>query len=128
MLAHSNGRRGSVAAAMVVALVLLQVVVAGMVLAGARDQDLTQRRVETVRAMYAAEAGINMAVREVMLATDFDGDGAVGTISDDGNAGNDPDLSGARVAVTRDVQGGVTTLASRGRCGGAVREVRVTLR
>jgi hypothetical protein len=120
-------RRGTVAAAMVIALVLLQLVVAGMVMAGARDQDLTQRRVETARAFYAAEAGMNMALREIILTTDFDGDGTAGTISDDGNPANDPTLSGAQVVVTQAAAGGVITLTSRGRCGLAVREIEALL-
>jgi hypothetical protein len=125
MIGRRSSRRGSVAAAMLIALILLQLVVAGMVLTGARDQDLMQRRAETVRAFYAAEAGMNMALREAMLGTDADGDGTVGTISDDSNSSNDPSLSGAQVLVTRTVVGGTTTLTSRGRCGAAVREITV---
>jgi Tfp pilus assembly protein PilX len=120
-------RRGTVAVAMLVALILLQVVIAGMVLTGARDQDLMERRVETARALYAAEAGMNMAIREVMQNADEDGDGAIGSISDDGNAVNDPDLSGGRVVVSRAEDGGMITLTSTGRCGESVRSIKATL-
>lgn len=120
-------RRGSVAVVMFIALILLQVVVAGMVLTGARDQDLMQRRVETVRSLYAAEAGMNMAIRELVQNADEDGDGVIGSISDDGNAANDPNLAGGRVVVTKVTAGGVTTVTSRGRCGAAVREIEATL-
>lgn len=124
---NDPSQRGSVAVTLLIALVVLQVVVAGMVLTGARDQDLMQHRAQTVRALYAAEAGMNMAVREVMRNADEDGDGGVGTISNDGNAANDPNLSGGRVVVTKSTVGGVTTLTSRGRCGSAVRQVQAVL-
>lgn len=122
-----TNRRGSVAVVMFIALILLQVVVAGMVLTGARDQDLMQRRVETVRALYAAEAGMNMAIREVVQNVDEDGDGGIGSVSDDGNSSNDPDLSGGRVVVSKSTAGAVTTLTSVGRCGSALREISATL-
>ena len=123
----ARSRRGSVAVVMFIALILLQIIVAGMVLTGARDQDLMQRRVETVRALYAAEAGMNMALREVMQNTDEDGDGGIGSVSDDGNSSNDPNLSGARVVVSKATAGAVTTLTSVGRCGAALRELSATL-
>lgn len=122
-----TNRRGSVAVVMIVALILLQVVVAGMVLTGARDQDLMQRRVETVRALYAAEAGMNMAIREMVQNADEDGDGTVGSVSNDGNSSNDPNLSGGRVVVSKTTAGAVTTLTSVGRCGSALRTITATL-
>lgn len=50
-------RRGSIAAVLII-------------LAGARDQDLTARRLDTARAFRAAEAGANTAIREVMAGVD----------------------------------------------------------
>ncbi len=48
--------------------------------------------VETTQGFYAAEAGMNMAInsREMMNNTDEDGDGAIGTISDDAVPASDP--------------------------------------
>jgi hypothetical protein len=112
---------------MVGVLVVLDLIIVGMVLAGGREQDLTARRLETVRAFYAAEAGINMAVREVMDGADEDGDGTMGTVSDDGNAANDPSLGSAQVFVTAATSGGETTLTSKGRCGEATRELEAAL-
>ena len=66
--------RGVAAIAAITLLLLLQLLVIGMVLGGARDHHLTLRRVESVQAFYAGEAGINMAIRELSLDTDEDGD------------------------------------------------------
>ncbi|MFO0972966.1 MAG: hypothetical protein U1A27_05955 [Phycisphaerae bacterium] len=43
-------------------------------------------------ALYAAESGQDMAMREYKSGADYDGDGTAGTISNDGNDGNDPTL------------------------------------
>ena len=50
--------------------------------------------------LAATEAGLAMSLREVMVGADEDGDGTIGTISDDGNSGNDPALGTSRFAVT----------------------------
>lgn len=111
--------RGTVLIAVIVALVILQLVTVGVVTSGARDHDLAARRAETMRAFYAAEAGMNMALRELMHAADEDGDGGVGTISDDGNDANDPAIGGGsgRVHVTSAASGGMTTITSSARSG-----------
>ena len=92
-------RRGTVLVAVLIAMVVVQLAVVGAVLGGARDQDLTVLRIEGARAFYAAEAGANMAMREWITQTDADGDGGVGTISNDGNENNDPALGNARFNV-----------------------------
>ena len=46
------------------------------------------KRVETTQGFYTAEAGMNMAIREMMNSTDEDGDGAVDTISDEATPAN----------------------------------------
>ncbi len=78
--ARSN-RRGSASIGVIIALAVLQLIVVGVVLGGARDQDLTTKRLAALRAQYAAEAGVNMAAREFARNTDEDGDGTMGTIS-----------------------------------------------
>jgi Tfp pilus assembly protein PilX len=120
-------RRGAAIAAIILALLLIGLVGVGMVLGGARDQDLSIQRLETVRAFYAAEAGMNMAMREMMLSSDADGDGAVGTISNDGNSENDPSVGSGRVNVTSSVAAGTTTLSSNGRSGQAKRKIDAAL-
>jgi hypothetical protein len=120
-------RRGATVVAMISTMLVIALVLVGLVLGGARDQDLSIRRLETLRAFYAAEAGTNMAIREMMLSTDFDGDGTIGTISDDGNSANDPLVSDARVRVSKSVSGVQITLTSEGRCGAAKRKIETVL-
>ena len=128
MVRQSNlRRRGLAAIAAVVLLLILDLIVLGMVLGGAREQTLTSRRVETIQAFYAAESGVHMAVREVMLASDEDGDGGVGSISDDGDPGNDPAFGSASASVRAEIGGDQTTLISRGDCGSSRRELEVLL-
>jgi Tfp pilus assembly protein PilX len=120
-------RRGAAAVVMITLLIVVNLIIVGLVLGGSRDQDLTIRRVETVQAFYAAEGGMNMAVRELATNTDDDGDGAVGSISDDSDTGTDPALSGAALYVTMDAAGGETTLRAFGRSGLANRKIEAAL-
>lgn len=112
---------------MIVLMLVLEMVIIGMVISGARDQDLTVRRLETVQSFYAAEAGMNMGIREMMTSTDHDGDGTIGTISNDGDDSNDPILGQARVCVYSRFDSGDTTLISEGRSGEARRRMEATL-
>jgi len=121
-------RRGTVLVAAVVALCVLALITVGLVTAGARDHDLTTRRAETMRAFYALEAGVNMATRELMNNADEDGDGTIGSISNDNSDASDPTIGIARVTVRKDTSGSNTTLRSIGRCGSSMRSAIVTLR
>ncbi|MDP1663144.1 MAG: hypothetical protein Q8L55_14600 [Phycisphaerales bacterium] len=95
-------RRGSLLVATVLGMTILLLVVATMVISGGREAELTQLRFQEARAGYAADAGANMALREIKRNSDVDGDGAIGTISNDSNANTDPTVGvgGARVRVT----------------------------
>jgi hypothetical protein len=95
---------------MVVLLVLVGLIVVGMAVAGRSQQDLSVKRLGTVRAFYAAEAGMNMAIREVVLGVDEDGDGTVGGIAPKAIA----QFGGASVAVAATSAGSTTTLVSVG--------------
>lgn len=123
----SNNRRGTAAVSMIIVLMLVDLIIVGMVIGGARDHDLTVRRIETIQSFYAAEAGMNMAIREMMNNADEDGDGGIGTISDDAIDANDPTFGQAQVLVTFIVVGPPTTLRSKGRAGNARREVETVL-
>lgn len=122
-----HDRRGAAVVAIIVSMLILGLIITGAVLGTARDQDLTVRRLETIRAFYAAEAGANMAIREIILISDADGDGAIGSISDDGNPANDPSLGTAQVNVSRAVVGVQTTLTSEGRSGAARRTIEAIM-
>ncbi|MHC4216879.1 MAG: hypothetical protein ACYSU7_00330 [Planctomycetota bacterium] len=119
-------RRAVAAVAMVVILLVLDLIIVGIVIGLSRDHDLTIRRMQTLEALYAAEAGVNMSIRELMNDADEDGDGATGTISDDSNDANDPTLGNAQFVVTAAADtpvAGQTTLTSEGRSGEARRKI-----
>ena len=120
-------RRATIAISMVIALVVVNLIVISIVIGGARDHDLTIHRVESIESFYAAEAGMNMAIREMMVNADEDGDGAIGTISDDATPANDPAFGQAQVLVTAAVAGPTTTLTSQGRSGQARRNIEASL-
>ena len=128
----SARQRGAAAIAMVVILVIVDLIIVGMVIGGGRDHDLTVKRMDTVRAFYAAEAGMNMSLREVMEESDEDLDDLIGTISNDqpvDNA-NDPTFGNAAVVVTAAIDvptAGKTTLSSQGRSGEARREMQAVI-
>ena len=109
-------RRGLALVVAVAVLIIINLIVVGIVMGGARDHELTVRRMDTIRSFYAAEAGMNMAIREMMNSADEDLDGGTGTISDDGNPSNDPSLGPAQFFVTS-TSGSQTTLTSEGRSG-----------
>ncbi len=106
---------------MLMVLILINLAVISMVISVARDHLLTVRRMETIQAFYAAEGGMNMAIRELMINFDGDGDTGIGTISDDGNSANDPTVGSAQLEVTASTAGSVTTLTGQGRSGNARR-------
>lgn len=122
-----RARRGSAAVAAVIVMAILGLIVVAVVAGGARDQDLTVKRLQTVRAFYAAEAGMNMAIRELAGGVDEDGDGSVGGISDDGDDTNDPMFGSATVSVSAAEGAGELTLTSRGRAGDARRTIEAQL-
>ncbi len=118
--------RGGVAISLIAALVTLQLAVVGVVILGARDQDMTVERLDASRAFYAAEAGANLALRELMSGADIDGDGTIGTVSNDGNPNDDPTFQGARVYVTKSVSGGTTTVTAFARSSAARHSVTLS--
>ncbi len=120
---RSTHRRAAAVVAMVITMMLMSLIMVGMVMGGARDQDLSLQRMDTIRAFYAAESGINMGTREFMVSADEDGDGAIGTISNDGNSANNPVIGMATVSVSSANSGGITTLTSVGTKGATVRNV-----
>jgi len=51
-------------------------------------------------AFYAAESGIELALREVNLSSDIDSDGTIGSISNNGNSADDPALTSGSFNVS----------------------------
>ncbi len=128
-------RRAMAAISMVVVLLIIDLMIISMVVGGARDHDLTVRRMDTIRAFYAAEAGMNMAIRERMLdpPTDEDGDKTppgtdTGSISDDGDPANDPGFGTPKnTQFVATLSADKKTLTSTGRSGDAKREMDALL-
>jgi Tfp pilus assembly protein PilX len=116
-------RRGVALVAVIVLLLVTGLIIVGMVLGGSRDQHLVTQRVDSVRAFYAAEGGMQMALREIYVRCDDDNDGVIGTISDNGSGADDPSIGGARVLVTDIVVGSTTTRTSTGRANDARRTI-----
>lgn len=123
----SRSRRASVSIPLIVVLAAFQIVVAAMMLSGVRGSDILARRIETARAFYAAEAGANMAVREVMRGVDEDADGKIGGISDDSNTATDPALGAARIVAESVSAGGTSTITVTGRSGLAARRISLSV-
>ena len=127
VLSTSGHRRGAAAVAIVLAMLVLGLVMIGMVMGGARDQDLTIQRVNTLRAFYATEAALNMGIREVIYNFDDDSDGGVGSISNDGNPANDLALGSARVYVSTQMPSPeVITLTSHATSNSTARSAEAT--
>lgn len=114
--AKGRRRRGAVGIGSVVALVFLQLLLVGGIVTGARDQGQSVQRLNTMRAFYAAEGAMNMAIREMVNNADEDGDGTIGSISNDGNSANDPVIGTSQVYVVKSASGTVFALTSRARC------------
>ena len=76
--ARQQPRRGSVAVMVIIVLLLTSIFIIGIVSGSSRDLDSSARRLETVQAFYAAEAGVNMALRELKINSDEDYDGTKG--------------------------------------------------
>jgi len=105
---------------MVAVLIVIDLIVVGISVGLSRDHDLTIRRMQTVEAMYAAEAGVNMSIREMMVNADEDADGGIGSVSSK-SVGN------AQVVVTIAYSAPETTLTSIGTSGEARRKMESVL-
>lgn len=94
-------RRGAALVAFVAALLVIGTFVLwGFDLAGTTATTSLGHYFGTC-ALYAAESGIEMSVREIGLGVDFDneGTGTMGTISNNGNSADDPAIGAGRFFV-----------------------------
>lgn len=107
----------------IIVLLLTSIFIIGIVSGSSRDLDSSARRLETVQAFYAAEAGVNMALRELIINNDEDSDGTIGSISDDATDANDPAIGVARVVVSLTSTPPDQSMDSEGRSGQAKRNI-----
>lgn len=110
-------QRGTTILIIVVLLAASAMVLAGVVESGSREQYVATQRLSTLRSFYAAEGGMNMAMRELALGSDEDGDGTIGGISADDLDENDQPIGAALVAVAAVDEGDGVLLTAVGRAG-----------
>lgn len=110
-------RRGIAIVAMVGIMLLGEVVLVTSLMAVRHDQMLATYRLDSVRAFYAAEAGMNLAIREVMADADEDGDGTIGSVSDNDTDEDDVVLGVATLRVIRTDSPEDFVLRADARCG-----------
>lgn len=118
-------RTGAAAAAVILMLVIAELLITSAVLGSALDQDATLGRIESLRAFYAAEAGLNMSVRELMVGVDENGDGTIGTVSNDGSATSDSALEGGATFSVTISAGTPSQVVSSGSAGTARQVIEV---
>ena len=126
MNCYQASNRGSALITVLIIVMVLGFAVVGVVGVGSRSHTLTRHRMNTARAFYAAEAGMNMAMRELSLGLDEDGDGIIGSISDDSDDSNDPSIGGGRVSVSLSIASGQMMLVSTGRCDSSSRRIEAS--
>lgn len=122
-----NHPHGSVLVSILTALVVVSLVVSGVVLLIGRDKTQLVGRMQGARADEAASSAAHMAIKEMIDNVDRDGDGVIGTISNDGNTASDPLVNGTRIWATKSVVSGTTTISGYSSNAEAQRLVQVSL-
>lgn len=93
-------QRGVAVLSFVVALLIIGTLVLWLFQLTAVSSMATLGHYYSTGAFYAAESGVEMALRELAQANDIDSDGTIGTISDNGNDADDPSLATGAVHVS----------------------------
>jgi len=119
-------RRGVVLLVVLLLLLILATTSITYVALVGASQDATIQQWHALQAVYAAEAGLEMAMQELAQSADLDSDGTVGGISDDGNVLNNPSVGVGTVEVSY-VEGASKVLTATGRASQAERVVQMTL-
>lgn len=122
----SRQRRG--VALVVVLLLLLILATTGITYVAlvGTGHDATIHQWQSLQALYAAEAGFEMAMQELAKGEDVDSDGTIGGISDDGNPANNPSVGLGTVDVSYS-EGASRVVTATGRAGQAERVIQVTV-
>jgi hypothetical protein len=125
-LGSSPVRGGTILVGIVVAVMVIAAGIVLVAIAGRREQDSMIRRFESMRAFYAQEAAVQIAVREMLRQQDDDGDGVAGTIAS-GVLASGITIGASKLAAGLVSAGGVDTITAQGSNGLAVRSTSVTL-
>jgi len=111
-LATRHSQRGTALVIVIAALMVLMLVVAGVVSLSARQAQLQMYRQSSTNLDNAVTAAAEMGIREMFTGNDEDGDGVVGSISNNNNPADDPNVNACPVTVTRSTVGVTTTLTA----------------
>ena len=100
---HGFHRSGVAIVAFVVALLIIGTFALWLFQITASTSVAASGHYLSTGAFYAAESGIEMALRELTRSppSDIDSDGTIGTISDNGKADDDPALASGAVHVEK---------------------------
>jgi len=96
---HRN-RRGAALIAFVTALLVIGTMTLTVLQMTAVGSHSHLAHYRSNGAFYAAESGLEMAIREVNQGSDIDSDGTIGSISSNGNAADDPSLASGSFNVS----------------------------
>ncbi|MEY3230165.1 MAG: hypothetical protein RL689_252 [Planctomycetota bacterium] len=124
--ATNASRRGTILVGILVGLVLLASALMAVAISGRREQDLTMRRMESMRASYAEEAAAQIAVRELVSRQDDDGDFGIGSVAG-GNIASGIIVGSSRAAATAAPAGTVWTVQPMGSNGLSNRAATLSL-
>jgi hypothetical protein len=119
----TGNTRGGILIGAVIVLVVLAVFAATTGAIYASGLQAYAVSADSTCALYAADTGIELALKEYLAGADLDGDGTIVGISDDNNDANNPALGNGRILV-HFVSGLMT---ATGTYGAAVRRIEVTL-
>lgn len=121
-------RRGSVLLVALLVVVMLSVVVTSVIASGENEVERIVTQVQGDRAMYAAESVATIAVKELMANVDYDGDGTIGSVSNDSNDANDPTFNaGTSAKATKVNSGGEIIVTAMADNDDAARSIEVRL-
>lgn len=125
--ATARFRRGTALVAVIVALLIISLAALSLGASNGLLQQSVADEIEGSRTFYAGESAANMSMREIVSATDADGDGSDGSISDDGNAANNPVINGVSITVSKTVSGSNVTLTCTATSTNARRRIVMSL-
>ena len=95
-----SGRRGAALIAFVTALMVIGTLTLTVLQMTAIGSYSHLAHYRSNGAFYAAESGIEMSLRELNQSSDIDSDGTIGSISNNGNAADDPTLTSGSFSVS----------------------------
>lgn len=107
-----HARAGFVALGILVIMLLLAAIAISVTSSHARDSGNTQAQVEGARAQAAVDGVLNMSAKELLDSADHDGDGGIGSISDNSNSADDPVISNSRVWSRRTANSNTVTITA----------------